>query len=295
MQQSMSILVIGATGKQGGAVARLLLNKGYKIRCLTRNPDSPAAKELARQQAEIVRGDMNNTEALRHALQGMEVVFAITTPYETGTEAEIRQGKTLTDEIQRAKVRHFVFSSVCNSDRKTGIPHFDSKFKIEQYIQSAKLPYTIIRPVFFMDNYLSPWMLPGLQQGKLEMALPITRELQHIAVSDIAEFAVLVMERRQEFLGRSIDIASDELTEAEVVDTLSRELGFNIQYKEIPINALASQNPDWAKMFDWFNRIGYNVDIGALPKRYPEIGWHKFGDWVKLQNWSAVKMAMHGV
>lgn len=295
MEQSSSILVIGSTGKQGGAVARLLLQKGYKVRALTRHPDSPAAKELQRQQADVARGDMNDPETLRQAMRGMDTVFAITTPYEGGIDAEIRQGKILADEVQKARVKHFVFSSVCNSDRNTGIPHFDSKYKIEQYIKSSKLPYTIIRPVFFMENYLSEWWMPGLQQGKLDMALPASRELQHIALADIAGFAVLVMERREQFLGRSIDIASDEITEAQVVNILSRVSGLNIQYREIPLNALASQNQDWAKMFDWFNRVGYNVDINALHSHYPEVGWHKFEDWVKTQNLNSLKPTMQGV
>ena len=148
------ILVTGATGQQGGTLAKLLLQK---------------------------------------------------------IEGEIRRGKMMADITKEKNVKHLVYSSVANADRNTGIPHFESKYKVEQHIQNLGIPYTIIGPTFFMENLLT-YLKPGLEQGQLALPLSPSSILQQIALENIAEFVTLVLERRNSFLGKRIDIASDELT-----------------------------------------------------------------------------------
>jgi uncharacterized protein YbjT (DUF2867 family) len=289
MSNSLSVLVTGATGKQGNPVARVLLEKGHRVRALTRKPDSAAAQELKRLGAELATGNFDDRATLERAARGVDAVFAMATPYEAGTDVEIRQGITLADAVKAAGVKHLVYSSVGSADRKTGIPHFDSKYKIEEHIKGLGVPYSIIGPVFFMDNLISPWWLPGLQQGKFVIALPRSRKLQQIAVTDIGEFAVLVLEHRQQFLGKRLDIASDDVSPAEVAEILSRVTGHKIESVEQPIEEVRGVSEDWAKMFEWFNRVGYSADIARLRRDYPQVGWHTFEQWAKAQDWSAPK------
>ncbi len=289
MSKSLSVLVTGATGKQGGAVARLLLKKGHLVRALTRKPDSPKAQELKRLGAEVVTGNLEDRAAVERAAQAVDAIFAMSTPFEAGMEVETRQGITVADAAKAAGVKHLIYTSVGSADRNTGIPHFDSKYKVEQHIKTLGIPHTIIGPVFFMENLISPWWLPGLQEGKLAMALPGSRKLQQIALEDIAGFTALVLERREQFLGRRADIASDEIAGNQVVEIISRLSGRKIEYVELPLAQLRATNEDFAKMFEWFDRVGYSIHIAALRRDYPEVGWRTFEAWAKAQAWSVLK------
>ena len=121
------ILVSGATGQQGGAVARSLLKRGFPVRALTRSPEKPEAQALAEGGAELVRGDLENRASLDQALEGVHGVFSVQNFWESGYEREVQQGKTLADAAKAAGVRHVVYSSVGSAHRETGISHFDSK------------------------------------------------------------------------------------------------------------------------------------------------------------------------
>ena len=135
------ILVTGATGQQGGAVARHLLKQpGFAVRALTRDSAKPAARALAQAGAEVVRGDLDDPASVRRALEGAWGVFSVQNFMETGYEGEIRQGKALADAAKAAGVQHFVYTSVVSADRKTGLPHFESKWQIEQHIVQADCP-----------------------------------------------------------------------------------------------------------------------------------------------------------
>src|SRR5215217_3745854 len=148
---SKPILVTGATGQQGGAVARALLAQGQKVRVMTRNPEKAAS--LAKAGAEVVQGDLTNQAILQMALRGVHGVFAMSTPFEAGMEAEVRQGIMLADAAKQAGITHYVYTSVGSAHRNTRIPHFESKWKVEQHIRQIGLPATILRPVWFMENF----------------------------------------------------------------------------------------------------------------------------------------------
>src|SRR5688500_1717530 len=147
------VLVVGATGKQGGAVARSLLDRGFHVRALTRDPHKPEAQALDEQGAEVVQGDMDDRSAMDRALEGAYGVFSMQNFWETGYDREVQQGKTVADAAKAASVEHFVYSSVGSAHRQTGIPHFESKAEVEEHVREIGLPYTILRPVFFMQNW----------------------------------------------------------------------------------------------------------------------------------------------
>jgi uncharacterized protein YbjT (DUF2867 family) len=286
MERQLTVLVTGATGKQGNALARRLLARKHKVRAFTRDPGSRAARELERAGAQIVRGSFDDAGSMERAARGVDAVFAMATPYGPGgAEAEVEQGRALAAAAKAAGVPHLVYSSVANADRDTGIPHFDSKLEIERHIRTLGVPFTIVAPVFFMDNFTSPMMLPGLRNGKLAAPLPATRKLQQIALSDIAAFTTLVIERREQFFGQRIDIASDERSGAETVDVLSGPTKKKLQYSEIPLAHVRAGNQDLAKMFEWFDRVGYSTDIEALRRDHPEVGWHTLASWAAEQDW----------
>jgi len=280
------ILVTGATGQQGGALARLLLQKKHEVYALIRSTksESPKAQNLRNQGAKLVEADLDKPDSLEQATNGIDSVFLMGTPVEVGTEGEIRRGKMMVDIAKEKKIEHIVYSSVVNADKNTGIPHFESKYKVEQHIKNSGIPYTIIGPTFFMDNLLS-YSLAGLQQGQVALPLSPSRILQQIAVENIAEFSALALERRNSFIGKRIDIASDEITGEQAAKVLSNELGRKIRYEQVPMEQIRQASEDLAVMYEWFERIGTGVDVAALHKQYPEVNWLTFKDWVKSQNW----------
>jgi uncharacterized protein YbjT (DUF2867 family) len=289
MSKKLSVLVMGATGNQGGALVRNLLTKGHRIRTLTRNPDSLKAKQLAEQGVEVVKGDFTNSDSLVKAAKGMDTVFAMTTPFEAGVEAETQQGIDLADAVKQAGVGHLVFNSVASADRNTGIPHFDSKYKVEQHIDSLKIPYTIVAPVVFMDNWFTPWYLPSIQEGTLKIAMPADRPLQQVSVDNIGGFAAAMIERREKVFGQRFDIAGDELTVKETVAIISKASGRDIGYEGFDPEYLRAENADFAEMFLWINKVGYSVDIKNLHKEFPEVQWQNFEQWTQQQDWSVLQ------
>jgi uncharacterized protein YbjT (DUF2867 family) len=282
------ILVVGATGKQGGAVLRHLRDRGFPVRALTRNPSKPEARELAGSGTEVVHGDMEDFDSLRRALDGVYGVFAMATPYEKGSESEIREGKALVDAAQRAAVSHFVYSSVGSAHRGTGIPHFDSKYEIEKHLRATGLQYTILRPVFFMENWEG--MRQQIEQGILAQPLRPDACLQMIAVSDIGVFATMAFEHPGKWRSRELDIAGDEPSMTETAEVFGRVLGREVRYQQVPWDEFEKRSGREAMiMYRWFDEKGYEADIPSLRSEHP--GLMKLERWLRVNAWDRVLTA----
>jgi len=276
-----TILITGATGHQGGAVARALLAGGHKVRALTRKPEGEAARALADKGAEIVRGDLDDEASLSKALAGTWGVFGVQNTWEAGVEGEERQGKRLAELARRAGVEHYVYTSVASAHRRTGIPHFDNKWRVEQTVRALGFPsYAILRPVFFMENFLSPFFKPALDQGKLAVALRADTPLQMIAVGDIGAYGRLVFEKAESFAGRELDIAGDELTMPEAARVLGAAMKKKVEFASVPIAEVRKGSDDYATMLEWFDRVGYDVHIRS---RSRECGIAP----TRLETWAA--------
>jgi len=281
---SKIILVTGATGQQGGAVARALIAKGQKIRVMTRNTDKAAT--LAKAGAEIVKGDLMNPGDLQAALRGAHGVFAMSTPFEAGMDAEVRQGIEMADAAKRAGITHYVYTSVGSAHRNTGIPHFDSKWKVEQHITKIGLPATILRPVWFMENFTT-FAKPSAA-GVLSLPMKPDRKLAMVALKDIGEFGASAFLRPNDFLGQAIDLAGDDLTMTEVAAQLSKAMGRPIRFQEFPLDqAEAAMGHDLAVMFKWFNDVGYAIDVPGLKRQFG-LPLTAFAEWMKTVDWSPV-------
>ncbi|HUU30369.1 MAG TPA: NmrA/HSCARG family protein [archaeon] len=281
-----TILVTGATGQQGGAVARKLLAHGHKVQAMTRKPDSGAARALAALGAGIVQGDLNDAASLERAVQGVWGLFAVQNTWEAGVEGEETQGKHIAETAKKAGVQHFVYSSVGSAGRKTGIPHFDNKWRVEETVRGLGFPsYTILRPVFFMENFLAPWFKPGIDQGQLMIGLKPDTVLQMIAVDDIGSYGLLAFEKHDRLNGLEIDIAGDERTMPETTRILSQAAGRTIEFVRIPIEEVRKFSEDFAIMLEWFDRVGYSVNIPELTKEF-EVHPAKLDEWAARQSWS---------
>jgi uncharacterized protein YbjT (DUF2867 family) len=266
MANERTVLITGATGKQGGAVARELSARGWSLRALTRKPDSDAAKALAKQGVQIVTGDLDDQASLKKALQGAWGVWAVQSPFEVGVEREEEQGQRLAKLAREAGVHHYVYTSVGSAHRKTGIPHFESKFHIEETVRGLGFPsHVIIRPVYFMENLASPWSLQG---DKLMAGLKPTTSVQMIAVEDIGKYGALAFERAGELNRAEIDIAGDAATMPAAAAVLSEAMGKRIEFVPLPIEGVRQRSADVALMLEWFERVGYDADIAGNERKY---------------------------
>jgi uncharacterized protein YbjT (DUF2867 family) len=276
-----TILVTGATGKQGGStVAHLAKRGGFKLRAMTRKPDSGAAKALAKAGVEVVQGDLDDEASLARAVAGAWGVFAVQNTWEAGVEKEEEQGKRLARVARDKGVQHFVYTSVGSAHKHTGIPHFENKFRVEQTIKGLKFAsHVIIRPVFFMENLLSPWFLNG---DKLTSTLKPTTKLQMIASDDIGKFTSDAFVRADKWKGLELDIAGDAVTMPEAAAAVSTAVGRTVTYQPIPIEAVRQNSDDFAKMLEWFEAVGYSADIASLEPKWG-IRPLTFAEWIRAQ------------
>lgn len=285
MTENRNILVTGATGRQGGAVARELLARGYPVRAMTRKPEGPAAQVLAGLGAEIVRGDLDDAASLGRAVEGVWGVFAVQNSWEAGVQREEEQGKRLARIAKDAGVQHYVYSSVASAHRHTGIPHFDNKWRIEETVRRLGFPsYAIVRPVFFMENFLSPVTKADLAEGKLRMALAPTTVLQMIAVEDIGRYGAWAFDDHEALNGRAFDIAGDARTLPQTTEILSTAIGRKIQFERTPIEEVRQWSEDYAIMLEWFDAVGYDVDIPSLV-RESGIRPTSLDEWAAKVDW----------
>jgi uncharacterized protein YbjT (DUF2867 family) len=285
MRQPRLVVVTGATGQQGGAVSRALLARGHRVRALVRAPDSPAAEALQQAGVELVAGNLEEPASLDRALAGADALFGVTTPFE-GIAAEAHKGVALVEAARRAGIAHMVYTSACNADRHTGIPSFESKLRVEQHLRASGVPFTIVAPVYFMENLRTPFSLARLRQGEYARWMPNERKLQQIAVDDIGRFCARVFEQREAFLGRRIDLAGDELDGWEAAAALSRVLRREVrpvalELERFPVDGELGRN--LVALLAWLASTGFNADVEGLHREFPDVGWQTFEQWGAAQ------------
>jgi uncharacterized protein YbjT (DUF2867 family) len=281
-----TILITGATGRQGGAVIRHLLPNGWKLRALTRNPSGGAAGDLARQGIEVVPGDLEDPRSLERATAGAYGVYSVQDFWAVGAKREIQQGKNLADAAKQAGVAHFVYSSVGGAERKTGIEHWESKWEIEKHVRKLGLPATMLRPVAFMENYYIDQVEIGILKGKLMDPIRADKPYQTIATDDIGAFAALAFERPEEFIGMELEIAGSELTNREAAQVFSRVLDKPVTFQKLPMPLVRlALGKEFYQMFRWFNAAGFQADIPGLRRRYPEVRLQSLEQWLRSEGW----------
>jgi len=284
------ILITGATGRQGGAAARHLHKRGYTVRAFTRNPER--ARNLLGEGIEVSHGNFDDFDSIRRALDGVYGVFSVQNPAGAGVQAELRWGRAMIDAAERAVVTHFVYSSAIAADWSTGIPFLESKRRIEDHLRQSGLMFTILRPCWFMENFLN---LGPIVNG-VAIALPLAAGmvLQQIAVDDIGHIAAHAFERPAVFRNRSLDIAGDETSLAGITAAIGRALNREARYYELRWEDYERVAGPAITRFlrllqdQWLSGRG-RVDIPALRAEMGELT--PFERWVHAQKWERYRSA----
>jgi uncharacterized protein YbjT (DUF2867 family) len=284
-ESTHTFAVAGATGRLGRPLAERLLARGHRVRLLSRRPEEHEwTGHEWRGAAEPVHGDFDDPASLRTAFDGVDAVFGTGTAHRAGPAGEARHGIALAEAAHAAGVPHLVFVSGAGAERPTSVPVFESKRAVEERIGQLRLAATVLAPVYFMENAFNPWNLAALSAGRFPLPLSGHRVLQQVAIEDIASLAVLALERPEEFAGRRIELASDDLTGVEAAAAVSRATARRFEFEEL---ARATLAPPLRILFDWLDHEGTSVDIAALRRDHPEVSWHSFEDWAATQEWPA--------
>lgn len=271
------VAVVGATGQQGGAVVTALLGTGARVRGLTRNPSSDPATALADRGVEVVRGDAGDPDALRAAFAGADVAYVMTTPFENGTERETAEGVAFVDAVRDAGVPRLVFASVGGAERGTGIPHFESKRRVEKHVGELGVPVTFLRPTYFMEN-LATNTPPSEEDGTLvlRMPLPAGVPLQMVAVRDIGTAAAALLLDPDRAPGGAVELVGDEVTGEQAAASFGRARGLPARYEAVPVDGLGA---DMAAMFTWLSHPpAYRGDLAESRRLVPDL--HDLDAWL---------------
>jgi len=281
MESSKTIFVTGATGNQGSAVVKSLIEHGFKVIGLTRNPEAPKVQTLKALGATMVKGDLNVKDSYKQYLKEAYGVFGLTT-YVHGIDKELNQGIQLADHAKQNGIKHFLYTSVCGCDLNTGIPHWEVKHKIEEHIKSAGLPYTIVRPVSFFQNFLIPQVSSRINKGKLVTPTTPNRTMQFFSTDDMGPISVKIFQQPEKYLGKTITIGTEQMDMNKVAETFSKSLGRPISYQKLPgfIVRLA-MGKNLHKMFNWCNANDclFIKDMDAVKAEFPELT--RMDNWIK--------------
>jgi uncharacterized protein YbjT (DUF2867 family) len=270
------ILVLGATGTQGGAIARELLAAQLAVRALVRDPASARAQALRNAGASLVEGDLRDRASIARACEGVRAAYAITTPFEHGADEELQQGQNILAAAREADLPWLIQASVAAADRAP-VPHFRSKARIEEQLYDAAIPWTVIAPSYFYENVLGA--RAAIREGRLPIALPADTPLDQVALGNLGALVVAVLNRPDEHLSQRVEVAAD----APTPEAMATAIG--VRYEPVALAELRDRSEDLAALYEFLAVEGYGIDIAALRDRYPEVPWTSFADWANSIDW----------
>ena len=281
MQQDKIIFVTGATGNQGSAAVESLINNGFTVKALTRNPSSDAAQKLKNLGAQIVTGNLDDTNSFSDQLKDVHGIFCVLT-FENGVDREIKQGIALADLAKEYGIKHFLYSSVIGSDINTGIPHWESKFNIENHIKQIGLPYTIIRPCSLLENFLLPQVKNRIQKGKFPS--PVNKHVlqQFMASKDVGAISASIFLNPEKYIGNTINLAAEEMNMEQMALIFSEVTGKTVKFQKLPmfITRLV-MGKNLYKMFKWINENNavFVKDLHAFRNEFNNLTTTR--EWIK--------------
>jgi uncharacterized protein YbjT (DUF2867 family) len=281
MDTIQSVFVTGVTGHQGGSVARHLAQNGIRVYGLTRDTSSPAARSISHPLIEIVKGDLDAPSTYRPYLEKADAVFCVL-PMSNKADNEMMRGKLMVDTAAGHPVKHFIYSSVVGADRHTGIPHWESKYQIENHLRNSGLPFTIVRPSSFYENFLIPQVLSRIQKGKL--VTPVKGNVPHnfMSATDVGKVIQPILKNTDQYAGETVSLAAEEMNHIDVASVFSKVLGKEIKYATIPsLLTRLIMGKGLHIMFSWVNENGcvFVNDLDGFRLKFP--GFIRIEDWAR--------------
>lgn len=253
MAQKKIIVVFGATGAQGGGVARAILddnNSEFAVRAITRNPDSDKAQELSRMGAEVVAADIDDKQSIKQALEGAYGAYFVTFFWaHFSPEKEYAQAANMAQAAKEAGLQHVIWSTLEDTRKwvplddermptlqgKYKVPHFDAKGEADQIFKDLAVPTTFLRASFYWDNFIYFGSGPKKgPDGKLYLTFPLDdKKMAGIAAEDIGKCAYGIFKRGEELIGKTIGVAGEHLTGQQMAELFSKALKQEVVYNNV--------------------------------------------------------------
>lgn len=289
MSEKKKILVTGATGAQGGSVAKFLIESGnYDVKAFTRNAASDKAKALADAGAEIFEGTMDNTESMVEAMKDCYGVFGVTNFWEHFNQ-EFEQGKNLVDAVSKSNIQHFIFSTLPAAKKiskgKYEAPHLDIKADLEEYATGKNLKATYIHAAFYYENFLAFFPPQKQEDGTFAFGFPQENNLRGISVEDLGGVVLYIFDHPEEFIGKTFFAAGDSITPKEYAAIMTEILGKKINFNFVPQEVFAGFGfpgaEDLAAMFAFQQEFfpPPHADAVESRKMYPKL--KTFKEWME--------------
>ncbi|CAN5872824.1 NmrA/HSCARG family protein [soil metagenome] len=306
MNKNKIIAVFGATGAQGGGLARAILqdkNGGFAVRAITRDPNSEKARELVAMGADVVAADIDDKQSVRQALEGAYGAYFVTFFWDHfSPEKEQAQARNMAEAAKEAGLKHVIWSTLedtrewvpLDDDRmptlqgKYKVPHFDAKGEADQFFRDLEVPTTFLRASFYWDNFIYFGSGPKKgPDGNLYLTMPLDdKKMAGIAAEDIGKCAYGIYERGEELIGKTVGIAGDQLTGEEIADALSKALNQKVMFNNVSPETYRSFGfpgaDDLGNMFQFyrdFDEVCNSVrDVAFSKELNPEL--KSFDQWL---------------
>ena len=276
------ITVFGATGQQGGPVARALLQNAFKVRAVTRNTESEKAKALRDVGAEVVAGSVGDRKSVKAAISGAYGVYVVT-PVSPDEE---QVGKAVADECKVAGIKHVVFSGLDSVKDKIGKPaaHFESKFAVEKYLDEIGVPNTSVRYPYYFENFLTNFRFKAEADGTYSLTLPMDGPMDAIAIADVGVIVASIFQNPQQHLGKKISLSTERKSIPEYLEIVSKVTGKVVKYNQVSFEQFANQpnNPfavHLSAMFEYYSKVDPMCDQQLTRRLNP--GALTFQQWAE--------------
>jgi uncharacterized protein YbjT (DUF2867 family) len=261
-----------------------LARAGKKVRALTREPGSGAARQLAASGIPVVAGDLNDAGSLRHAVQGIDVVFAMTVITDP-PQLEAEHGAAIVAATRSAGTPMLVFSSAAMADTGTGIPSLEAKAQVERHVLAAHPGNMVLGPAGFFDMVLQPESLAALADGTLVDGLPAGLPMPGLALDDYGRMVNAIIDSPRNLPARRLDLGCDTSTGASRAQALTAELDRPVTYRQLPLPVVQSISTYWYLLLEWMIRTEPRIDT-ELPRRlWTATKWQTFPQWAARQPW----------
>jgi uncharacterized protein YbjT (DUF2867 family) len=267
------VLVTGATGRQGGAVTRHLLANGWRVRGVTRSPDSNAARALAALGAEVVRADMTDRDSMRAVCAGTYGVFSVQNPMISGEQGELTQGKNVVDAAADAGVSHLVYGSAGPGTPGTGVAAWDGKLEVAEHARSRGLPLTVLRPMAFMELMTDKDLYPPVAAWNLmPRFVGEDRPIPWLSAQDLGGIAARAFSEPASYVGTDLALAGDLRTLSECRAIWRRVTGRSPRRFPMPVWLFERfVGPDLIRMWRWLATHDVDVDPADTRTHHPDL------------------------
>ncbi|MBD2430140.1 MULTISPECIES: NmrA/HSCARG family protein [Fischerella] len=285
------VLLIGVTGGTGANLVKGFLEQGVNnLRAITRKIDlsRPSLLKMSNAGVELIEANLDDEDSLSPAFADISAVYCHATTADAAKPdpREVERAKRVAQVAKQANIKHFVYNSAGGADRKSGIPHIEQKYKVEQVLKSTGLPTTMLRACLFMEEFWKQYTRPSILKGVFPFSIQPDKPIHLVTTKDMGRVAAYVIKNPSDYIGQEIELAGDVLTPKQMAAEFSKVQGMTVVHKEVaPWIFLLLLRKDLFDLIQWYRHQGYQADVERLRAEFPGL-LTTFGEFLEETNWA---------